>query len=316
MNLERQNQLLGILRNRYAMFGKNEQPMGVQGYNDFYWDEITELASLHPEYVRYTPPNPKGNPMYETGKHDVLPAIMNLPQNIGKSQAQTPTETPASEAPAAPQVEAPVDAPQESPQVEMVSDVLLRGYARQSIEKDERIAALEAQLQKAERVAAAFDSELGKEQQKRIKLEADNAAYERIVIQAGKDFEALRNENARIRLSIYARYTSAKEQATKWGMSGDSERERWFSYVENVLGDILQMFNADNTTPTPPSQEAPATPKFAVGDKVRIVSHIDQLTGKVDAIVTDSFAGVSYRVVRDYSPVTLWHAESDLEALS
>lgn len=79
--------ILGILRNQYAMFAKNEQPMNAYNYSAIDWDELTALAVVAPEYVAYIPPNPKGNPMYETGKHVILPAIMNLPENIGKVKA-------------------------------------------------------------------------------------------------------------------------------------------------------------------------------------------------------------------------------------
>lgn len=287
MNLERQNQLLGILRNRYAMFGKNEQPMGVQGYNDFYWDEITELASLHPEYVRYTPPNPKGNPMYETGKHDVLPAIMTLPQNIGKP-AKTPTETPASEAPAAPQVETRFivgkrsneycwyvwdneDNEEASGNYWSVDEAQARanelnanGPSRVVVdEKDERIAELEAQLQKAERVAAAFDSELGKEQQKRIKLETDLAAAQAIIVQAGKDFAALKDENARMREDLATIAHKAKRI-----YNGDVDMG---SAKALALG--IYSLSRQDSTPTPPAQEALVTPlpKFTVGQAVWVV---------------------------------------------
>lgn len=87
----RESTILGILRNQYAMFAKNEQPMTAYNYSAIDWDELTALAIGAPEYVAYIPPNPKGNPMYETGKHVILPAIMQLPENFGKVKETEPT---------------------------------------------------------------------------------------------------------------------------------------------------------------------------------------------------------------------------------
>lgn len=222
MNIERQNQLLGILRNKYAQFGKSAAPLGLQGYNDFYWDEITELAALHPEYVRYTPPNPKGNPMYETGKHDILPAIMSLPKNIGKQAA------------------APVDAPQ----VETVSDVLLQGYARQSIEKDERIAALEAERDALQLSVHGLQAQLDK-------AKADLSAAQAIIVQAGKDFEALRNEKQEFR-NFVQQFASEE-----------------LPVINAVFWQQLAKTLLIPSTPTP-AQEAPATPKRPVPTRCRV----------------------------------------------
>lgn len=93
----RESTILGILRNQYAMFNRNEQPMTAYNYSAIDWDELTALAIVASEYVAYIPPNPKGNPMYETGKHVILPAIMKLPENIGKIVAsEVASEAPKS----------------------------------------------------------------------------------------------------------------------------------------------------------------------------------------------------------------------------
>lgn len=68
--------ILSELREVYVKWAKNAASYPVHVYANFYWDELTELAEICP-YVIYTPPNPKGNPMYETGKHSIAAAIVD-----------------------------------------------------------------------------------------------------------------------------------------------------------------------------------------------------------------------------------------------
>lgn len=67
--------ILKELKEEYLKFGKGAETCPIFGYRNFYWHELTELAEISP-YVIYTPPNPKGNPMYETGKHSIAAAIV------------------------------------------------------------------------------------------------------------------------------------------------------------------------------------------------------------------------------------------------
>lgn len=294
MTTERQNQLLGALRNRYAMFGKNEQPMNVSVYADYYWEEITELAELSPEYVRYTPPNPKGNPMYETGKHEILPAIMNLPENIGKTVA------PATEA--APQVAAPTSDTVGIPMTDSTQyhvtekfnlfyviapdkRVLTTGYTDRKIlaiicellnKETSRIAELERENEELEREnenrrshTAQIDAQLDKQARMNLNLAEENAQ--------------LKAENARmkdlfsyLRKKVHNHYAEAKSKATKASMGGDADKERYYAGIEDELGIILGAFSniAEQFTSEPASETRKLSlplPKYAIGQAVWVV---------------------------------------------
>lgn len=258
--------------------------------------KIMEERNINPNWRLFSDPD---YPRYEQAYQDALKMTNEELEAMETAQAPAETQAPT-EAPAAPQVE-----------TIALEDAIhaVENYPVDAIKLlFERIAKLEADLATERSYGELARNHADKLTARINKLEADNAAYERIVIQAGKDFEALRNENAEL-LAVLRMIESLD-------MLNDAMYElRDTGNMDGYATIYALRENTIKQIPTPPAQEAPE-PKFAVGDKVRIVSHIDQLTGKVDAIVTDSFAGVSYRVVRDYSPVTLWHAEGDLEALS
>lgn len=71
----KQTLILAELQENYIAFAKGAALYPVFCYLNFYWQELTELAAICP-YVVYMPPNPKGNPMYETGKHSISASIM------------------------------------------------------------------------------------------------------------------------------------------------------------------------------------------------------------------------------------------------
>lgn len=72
----KQISILTELKERFELFATLAPIHPVFGYQNFYWDELTELSEIC-SFVVYTPPNPRGNQMYETGSHDIHESILD-----------------------------------------------------------------------------------------------------------------------------------------------------------------------------------------------------------------------------------------------
>jgi len=75
MTIERQNEVLAMLKETYLAYGKGKETYNLCVYRDFYWQEIETLAVLYPQYVANIPP--VGRNMWLAGSNEVKAAISN-----------------------------------------------------------------------------------------------------------------------------------------------------------------------------------------------------------------------------------------------
>lgn len=231
-----------------------------------------------------------------------------------QAKMQTPTETPASEVPAAPQVEALQKTQQlnsETPTDE--------SKPRQFANRDKnRIAELEAELATERSYGELARNHADKLTARINKLEADNAAYERIVIQAGDKVKSMVSqlgmchealgENQALIKRIKARAERPSDDPFDAPADILSMIDDFYAGLQAEIKQALE----NQATPTPPAQESLVTePKFMLGQVVTIIVHIDKLSGIViERKLEDN--QWHYKVERPFTGITMWYTESEL----